>query len=933
MYYTAYSLSGDWEMNYQQEIYRSKENPWSKNANPGSSDEYSGTEKAWDRDDTMPGAVPGYWEDMTDKFALLTPYYLKLKINPDYGLQRYPIAGFAPDMALPNIVGNFFYRRSFVIDETDIPAVLWFGGVQNACSVWLNDVYLGRHEGYSAPFEMAIPEGVLCKGENYLVLSVSNYDLTGYQDEPVSGLMNRAANQYTGGVYGDVELRLYRSPLRDVTVLVSDDCNTVSVEPETTEAVTLCWAVCDGKTILRSGEAGGKFSFDTAGLPRWSPEDPHCLKLVLQCGDDTLERTFGIRRLTGVGRDLFLNGKPYYLRGICEHGYFPETVHPTTDPRFYRNLIRTVKSLGFNFIRFHTYIPNEQYMQAADELGILMQVESPNNTALDEWQQIITFCRRHPSVVMYSCGNELLMDEPFIDHLHKCADAVHARTDAMFSPISALRGIEYYFLEPEQEGKLLNTPFQHHPERLEVVTSFSDTFNTVGHMQLSYECTDVDPAYIDRANQVFHVPLVGHEICIQGTYTDLTLADRYADSNIRLSPMFSTLKQHLTDKGMLQKAPLFFRNSCRWQQLLRKHCFEHTRLCRTMAGYEFLGPIDTHWHTFGYDVGMMNEFYELKPGETLRNVRMYNSATVLLNDLNTDVNFNAGDELKVKISVSHFGADDLQNAALNLRLTMDGKLIAHRRINIPSVKTGAVSDLCTLQTILPNAAKPAAMELYATLESGDTYAENRWDLYLFPDNTADAGDLVIADRFSPDELLGLLRDGKDVLLLGGEPFVTQPMSFRISLAGRTNGNLATVIADHPALGDLPHEGFCGWQFRRLLEGAKAICFENDSIPFNPIIEAASSHKYVIRQSALFEYRVGAGRLLVCGMNFTNTDPAARWLRNQLIAYANSDEFDPACTLDESDLLALIHANVTAAAKNTNVAFNANDKTAVRKKKN
>ena len=571
-------------------------------------------------------------------------------------------------------------------------------------------------------------------------------------------------------------------------------------------------------------------------------------------------------------------------------------------------------------------------MQAADELGILIQVESPNNTSLEEWAQIVTFCRRHPSVVMYSCGNELLMDEPFIEHLHKCADVVHARTDAMFSPISALRGIEYYFLEPEQEAKLLHTPFTHHPERLETVTSFSDTYNTVGHMQMSYECTDVDPAYIDRANEVFDVPLVGHEICIQGTYTDLTLEERYADSNIRLAPMFSSLRQHLTDKGMLHKAPLFFRNSCRWQQLLRKHCFEHTRLCRTMAGYEFLGPIDTHWHTFGYDVGMMNEFYELKPGETVRNVLMYNSDTVLLNDLNTDVNFTAGKPLQVKLSVSHFGSQDLHDAALNIRLTMDGKLIAHERVSIDTVKAGEVSDLFTLQTTLPNTEKPAAMELYATLESGDTYAENRWDLYAFPDNTADAGDLVIADKLQPLELLELLKAGKAVLLLNGDPFVTQDMSFRISLAGRTNGNLATVIADHPALGDLPHEGFCGWQFRRLMEGAKAVCFENESIPFDPIIEVASSHKYVIRQAALFEYRVGSGRLLVCGLNFSDSDPAARWLKNQLIAYANSDAFDPEYALTEDGLMTLINASVTAAAKNTNVAFNANDKTAVRKKK-
>ena len=931
MYYTAFRLNGDWEMNYAQEAYLSTANPWPGTPNAGDSDAYSGTEKAWERKNIIPNAVPGYWEDMTDRFAQLTPYYMNLKINPEYGLQRYPIAGAAPDMALPNIVGNFFYRRSFLLEESSVPAAIWFGGVQNAVSVWLNDVYLGRHEGYSTPFELPIPDGCLVCGGNTLVLSVSNYGLTGYHGEPVSGLTNRAANQYTGGITGDVELRFYSGPLRDAAILVSDDCHQITVVPETTHPDLFDWSIYDGDTLLRSGQAQCSFCVDTHGFPRWSPEDPHCLRLVLCYEDSTLERTFGVRRLSARENRFFLNGQPYYLRGICEHCYFPETVHPTHDLRTYRKIIRTVKKLGFNFIRFHTYVPPEEYMIAADELGMLIHIESPNNTTVNEWEQIIRFCRNHPSVVIYSCGNELLLDDPFIDHLSLCADVVHSQTDSLFSPISALRGVEYYWYEPDQASKLCHTPFTHHPERLQKVHSFSDTFNTVGHFQLSYDCTDVDPDYIDRANAVYQVPLVGHEICIQGTYTDLSLKDRYAKSNIRLSPMFATLEQHLKDKGMLEKAPLFFRNSCRWQQLLRKHCFEQTRRCRTIQGYEFLGPIDTHWHTFGYDVGMMNEFYELKPGETERNVRMYNADTVLLNDLNTDVNFTAGQPVQVKLFVSHYGPQDLINAQVNLRLTMSGKLIAQQKTVVDKIETGCISTLFTLKKQLPAVDVPSAMQLYVTLEAGDTYAENQWDLYLFPENPQNPGDLVVANSLQPQELMDLLQAGKDVLLLGSAPFHAQTTSFRISLAGRTNGNLATVLADHPALGSMPHEGFCGWQFRRLLEKGSAVCFENTTAPFDPILEIASSHKYIIRQAAMFEYRALNGRLLVCSLNFADSDPAARWLKNHLIAYAQSDDFSPAHAVTEEQLMSLVHVNIVAAAKNANVAFNPNDKTAVRKK--
>ena len=81
-----------------------------------------------------------------------------------------------------------------------------------------------------------------------------------------------------------------------------------------------------------------------------------------------------------------------------------------------------------------------------------MHVECPNNTTLEEWKEIVKFARRHTSVVIYCSGNELLLDDPFIDHLHKCADVVHAETDSLYSPMSALRGVEYWFFEGFDPG-------------------------------------------------------------------------------------------------------------------------------------------------------------------------------------------------------------------------------------------------------------------------------------------------------------------------------------------------------------------------------------------------------------------------------------------------------------------------------------------------
>lgn len=913
--YQYFSLNGTWEMFYADEPYTATANPWN------------------DKDAiAIENAVPGYWEDMKDAFAR-APFFGSLKINPEYGAQRYPIAGVAPDMALPNIMGNFFYRRTFCSEGIDQPAAIHFDGVQNAVSVWLNDVFLGRHEGYSTPFDMEIPVGTVLDGENTIVLSVSNIGLTGYDGESVSGLTNRAACQYTGGITGNVELRVYNSPLRDASVVISEDCTKALVLLERVQPVPVCWAVYDGEERLLSGTADGDFQFSTAGLSLWSPEEPNLYTLEITCCETVLSRQFGVRRLTADGVHLRLNGNPVYLRGICEHCYYPETVHPTHDISFYRNVIRTVKKLGFNFIRFHTYIPVEEYMQAADELGILMEVESPNNTSLEEWKQIVKFCRHHTSVIMYSCGNELQMDDPFIEHQRQCANAVHENTDSLFSPMSAMRGLEYCWIEEDQLPEVVHEPFKHHPRRLETVGQFADVYNSYTLGLTSYNSLDADATKLDDWSRLYGKPRLSHEICIQGCYTDLSLARRYEGTAIGKTDMFDSIRAHLKEKGLLQKAPLYFKNSSEWQRRLRKHNFEAVRMCRNLAGFDFLGPIDTHWHTFGYDVGMMNEFYELKPGETVRNVLMYNSPTVLLTDLGTDFNFTAGQQLRCGIYASHYGKETLHRADLNIRLTMEDRLIYRKSQTVEPVEAGTVGKLFDLNVDLPESKVPRAMKLYVTLECGDTYTENEWELYLFPDEkAADPDNLVVSKAMTIQELCEALQMGKNVLLLGSNPFASLPTTFQMALAGRTSGNLATVIKDHPALEKLPHEGFCGWQFRRLLEGGSAICFETDDVPFDPIIDVASTHKFAIRQSVMFEYNALNGKLLVCSFNFSNSDPAACWLKNSLIRYAQSEAFNPVHSLSRKRLYDLVDSKVIQTAGNTNFAFNANDKTAKRRRK-
>ncbi len=904
-------LNGSWEMDYSKTLYQSKEVP-----------EFKGI--------SVSDAVPGYWEDMEEIFAE-APFASELMINPEYQVLKYPTSMMPWDTKLPNYLGNFFYRKSFRADRTDLPAALTFGGAQNRVSAWINGAYIGEHQGFSTPFELAIPDGVLQIGENVVVLSVSNFELEGYCQEPVIGLANRAVNECTGGITGDVAIKYYPTPLRDAYVLVSKDCQSLTVKVESTESVPFAYAVFDGENIICQGEAQGDFVLDTEGMEYWSPEHPKLYQLELSLGEERLSRTFGVRRLTADREMVYLNGKPTFLRGVCEHCFYPETMHLHHDKEYYLKVVSKFKELGFNFVRFHTHVPPEEYMQAADELGILFHVESPNNISEEEWKEVVRFCRNHPSVVIYCTGNEQALDEEVIEHLEYLADIVHTESDSLFSPMSALRGVEYG--SEEQLGEYaVKEPFPHHPGRFEMLDRFCDVYTSYAQGQNSYSSLKATPEELDGWYPVYQKPRLSHEICISGTYTDLTLKDRYKNSRFGKLPYFSSIEEHLKDAGVLDQAPMYFEYSSKWQSMVRKYSFEAIRRCKTILGFDFLGPIDTHWHTVGYDVGMMNEFYELKPGETVENVRRYNGATVLLNDLGRKFNFAVGDDFSCGIHLSHFGEEEIPGATLTTTLSLDGVELQKKTVTLEKIGRG-VSRLQDFSAELPEISKPGAMKLMTVMEWEGDCVENQWDLYLFPKTELpDPGDLVVSEGMGEEELKHLLAEGKDVLLLGAEPFQNAPTLFQIAIAGRVSGQLATVIHDHPLLKELPHDGFCGYQFDGLMTDGKMVTFADRSLPFHPIVENISPHKYALRQASLFEYRALKGRLLVCSMNFREDDPGADWLKGTLISYATGDRFWPADYLDAEGLDSLLHTTVKKADDNNNIAFNINDKAAVRRKK-
>jgi len=171
-----------------------------------------------------------------------------------------------------------------------------------------------------------------------------------------------------------------------------------------------------------------------------------------------------------------------------------------------------------------------------------------------------------------------------------------------------------------------------------------------------------------------------------------------------------------------------------------------------------------------------------------------------------------------------------------------------------------------------------------------------------------------------------MRNGERVLIFGAGPFARIKTSFQISLAGRTNGHLATVISDHEITRDIPSDGYCGVQFRDMLNCGYSVILDKTDIPFAPIIEIASAYKNARREALVFEYCIGNGRLLVSALGLSDSDPFAAWWKNKLVEYVSSDEFDPDISIRESDLIELMGLESIDDGKNQNAAINKNDVT-------
>lgn len=309
--------------------------------------------------------------------------------------------------------GWFAGRDYEYLKEFDAPAdaaYIEFEGVYHNAEVWLDGQSVPAHPNGYFGFKVSVT-----KGRHTIRVVAHN------ADQPSS-------RWYSGaGIYRPVTLvtlpKEHIIPEFVSVRTVDFRVRKVGVDFRTTGAGSVKCEILDGYTVLAAKESSGPMELILAGAELWSPEHPKLYTCRLTYEEDVQEVRFGVRSVECDAKGGFrLNGKRTLLLGACVHhdnGLLGAMEHPFAA----RRKIALLKKAGYNAIRSAHNPCSKAILDSCDELGVMVLDEYADmwyihktqydyaNFVEKNWRNdlklLVEKDRNHPSVVMYSIGNEV----------------------------------------------------------------------------------------------------------------------------------------------------------------------------------------------------------------------------------------------------------------------------------------------------------------------------------------------------------------------------------------------------------------------------------------------------------------------------------------------------------------------------------------------
>ncbi|MBB5353296.1 hypothetical protein HNR46_003551 [Haloferula luteola] len=327
------------------------------------------------------------------------------------------------------------YHRTFTVptDWRGQRIVLHFGAVDYRSEVRVNGQSVGRHQGGYDPIDYDITDYLKEGAEQTLEVRVTDPTWTegqprGKQTLSPAGIMYTP----TSGIWQTVWMEpVGQGGIEDLTIIPDVKGSAVQVK-------TALWGGASGDVTVQvagggsvTGKAGETLTVAVPNPQLWSPESPHLYEMTVEVSRegkkvDEVGSYFGMRSIEkamvdGVPR-LLLNGKPYFMFGPLDQGFWPDGNYTAPTDEALRYDLEVTKQLGFNTTRKHIKVEPARWYYHADQLGLLVWQDMPSVNSYDtppggrpkidreayatQMEAMIDHLENHPAIVMWIVFNE-----------------------------------------------------------------------------------------------------------------------------------------------------------------------------------------------------------------------------------------------------------------------------------------------------------------------------------------------------------------------------------------------------------------------------------------------------------------------------------------------------------------------------------------------
>ena len=323
--------------------------------------------------------------------------------------------------------GTVWFKKDFDMAgrQSSDRQLLYFGAVNYEAIVYVNGKMAGRHEGGFTPFCFDVTD-LVKEGKNFVIVKVDNKRHADNVPTQIFDWWNY------GGITRDVLLlTVPQTYIEDYTLCLQKQ--TASGKKQAIDfSVKLNHAVAGQEVTLSipelkikqkfvtnaEGEINSSLFTSRSSLQLWSPESPILYKVEIALDNEVIKDEIGFRTIETRGRQLLLNGKPIFLRGVCSHEETAYTSRRCNNATDADTLLSWARQLGCNFLRLAHYPHNEHAVREAERQGFLLWSEIPvywtiswqnEKTYANAERQLTDMIRRdhnRAAIIIWSLANE-----------------------------------------------------------------------------------------------------------------------------------------------------------------------------------------------------------------------------------------------------------------------------------------------------------------------------------------------------------------------------------------------------------------------------------------------------------------------------------------------------------------------------------------------